>query len=130
MGFDASAITLIGVKIKRKKLSSPETGEWLPFVHEDCFKSYLEFDNVKYELYQESYQDILDENSIFVCLWKGEKAAARGFDANENVSCPYNFLQLALLAEQLRRQLIGNDIVTEEEFDENFKIYTLVEASY
>ena len=70
------------------------------------------------------YKENEDKQFIFVYIWKG----IRNYDETQLISCPYSFEELVDKRNEMRNYF--KNILNEDEFNEYFGIYTLVEISY
>ncbi len=176
MGFDADAITIIGVKIPREQLRCIKqysldcrctdndktkqhcsscgnrnnqikiTHEWIDAVVErisdddtwgsDCYYLFN-----KYLLYIEEFEGDEDQNYVYVILWKGERTVVRGYDINETTGTYTVPLEdLIKLRDEMKEDIVihgtpegsasEGGILSANDFDKNFGIYTSVSGSH
>lgn len=128
MGQDFDAFTIIGIRIPLEKITFKvcDCGEKEP---EDFCKecnNKFTFGNKSYGTYQEFGEDGGDfENYVFICL---EKYGKSFHDIDEVVKCPFTFEQLIEKRNEMKKNL--ENVLTNDEFDSYFGIYTTTEYSY
>lgn len=147
MGFDCSAITVIGLRLLKKDLQI--TTSYLACQHQEnqnhyhycpiCgiqnntstttfIKEFLPKNNdylygtIKgYPVYQFDL-----EKWLYVCLNYGERQGPRSYDPKDTVLCPYSLENLVIMKDKMKADLSPLGLWN----DEKFGIYTLIQYSY
>jgi len=135
MGIDTTAITIIGIRIPIKKLFTENQNYIKECYCPECEESYcsecsneIDLDSKKYQVYQEHCFENYSDH-LFICIEKNEKDGPRGYQ-KDTVEKASSLETLIEKREELKKLILEKGILSDEEFDNSFGIYTLIEASY
>jgi hypothetical protein len=142
MGLDATAVTIIGVKISQEKLKKYLKKCECGFTDDDsfcpecCASIKIESPSIlpysegetpiiqtqEYVLYQENLENEYDYENLFICLDIQKK------ERHDKIG---KYVKMEIKNKDFFKNiLVEGKLLTEEEFEENFGIYTFLETSW